>query len=50
MLDVNCEVYVSTSKGKLLDDFKLFYEELSIANNKPAQNRIRRVRAVRVNR
>jgi hypothetical protein len=45
---VNCEVYVSTSKGKLLDEFKLFYEELVTPANKPAQTRIRRVRATRV--
>jgi hypothetical protein len=44
---VNCEVYVST-KGKLLDEFKLFYEELVTPTNRPAQTRIRRVRATRV--
>jgi hypothetical protein len=33
-----------STKGKLLDEFKLFYEELVTPANKPAQTRIRRVR------
>jgi anaerobic selenocysteine-containing dehydrogenase len=45
---VNCEVYVSTKRGNLLEGFKLFYEEISIANNKPV-GRLRRVRSERVN-
>ncbi|HET9722009.1 MAG TPA: hypothetical protein VFP32_03195 [Candidatus Saccharimonadales bacterium] len=33
---------MSAKKGEALDSFKLFYEEL--INNKPINNRIRRIR------
>ena len=40
---VNYEVRVSSKKRNPLEDFKLFYEE--ITNTKPLRNRVRRVRA-----